>query len=559
MGTQTALKRSEILRANRNAHRAKWGTDPLGMSAGRPILVGNPTVRGGRKGEGPMQLQIPSGAWHFVHATDQPLDEARAWLAESFQGKDVPPALVVIGAGAGWVVDAMEELPGALRMLVFEPEPVSCASMFDRRDLRDLIEAGRLMVLTGPNFGGAADAWRLLGRITTDPPVLIHPVTAAARRDAALQAARLAGKSIADARANEGARRRFAAPYLLNTLRNVPSLAAESDAGALFNLYPRTPIVIAAAGPSLNRNIEELRPHRDKVVLVAADTALRPILAAGLAPDFVVAVDPGTLNARHLKGLPPCETTALVADAAVQPAILDAFAGRSFLFRVADHHPWPWLRPSGVNVAMLRAWGSVLITAFDLGVKLGGAPLVIIGADLAFTDGQPYCRGTVYEEEWARWVAAGDSLSEIWDRTIAVHPAVVERHGSEQLITAPHLVQFRDGMLNVIRSTRARVINATGAGILRGVGVEIRSLDSVLRHAKPIIRRTLPRRLPAASTIETLKARTVRLVQRLDPSPEGWAGVIAEHEPSDPTLPDQCESVRLALAQWAGVPLDNPA
>lgn len=558
MGRHSALKRNEVLHLNRRAHKAKWGIDPLAMPAARRSGVSSSTVRGGATG-GPLQLRVPGGAWHFVHEPNEPIREAQVWLEEDLQAHNGSTAIVVIGAGAGWIVDAAETLPEAVRVLVFEPEPVCCAAMFDRRDLRELIHTGRLMVLAGPHFEGAADAWRILGRITEAPPVLIHPVIAAARRELAKRAARLAGKSIADARANERARRRFAAPYLLNTLRNVPRLATESDVSALTGLYSGATVVVAAAGPSLNRNIEELRPHRDRTVLVAVDTALRPILSAGLTPDFVVAVDPSNSNARHLKSLPSCETTSLVADAGVQSAILDAFPGRAYLCRVAGHHPWPWLLPSGVNVGSLRAWGSVLITAFDLGVKIGGDPIVIIGADLAFTDGQPYCRGTVYEEDWAQRVSAGETLRDIWRHAIGLHPTVVERHDDHQVSTAPHLVQFRDGLLSVIRSTHTRVINATGAGILRGVGVETRSIDAALRNARPVVCRTPSRRPPPASTLELLQARTVRLVQRLDPPPEGWREVLAEHEPSDPTLPDQCESVRLALARWAGVPEDDPS
>lgn len=543
-----------FLQANRDAHRARWGTDPCStVTAERPKGVGIPTLHAARGAGGPLGLEVPSGDWYPLHHAKYPLVEARAWLASVLQTLNGTRALCVIGAGAGWVVDAAEELPGEVRVLVFEPDIACCVAMFERRDLRELIRAGRLLVVAGPEFEGAGDAWRLFGRINAEPPLLVHPVVAVARRAATVMAAHLIRKSIADASANERARRRFAAPYLLNTLSNVPSLATESDAGALFNLYPGKPVVIAAAGPSLNRNLEELRPHRDNVVLVAADTALRTILAAGLAPDFAVAVDPGKPNARHLMSLPEFEQTALVAEASVQPTSLARFVGRTFFFRVDEHHPWPWLHSSGIDVSRLQAWGSVIVTAFDLGVRLGGNPLVFIGADLAYTDGQPYCRGTVYEDDWAVRVAEGESLDDIWRHAISMRPTVVEHHGGQAVVTAAHLVQFRDGLLNAIRSVSARVINATGVGILRDPRIEFLSLDAVLRGATPIARRPLPRRMPSTFTVGTLQRNTARLAQRLDPSPEAWGPVLAEHDPPDPTLPDQCESVRLALAHWAQV------
>ena len=84
-----------------------------------------------------------------------------------------------------------------------------------------------------------------------------------------------------------------------------------------------------------------------------------------------------------------------------------------------------------------------MITAFDLAVKLGGDPLIFIGTDLAYTDGQPYCRGTVYENDWTEWMAQGKTLDEIWKGAIAMHPEVAEVHNGQRLATAPHLVQFR--------------------------------------------------------------------------------------------------------------------
>jgi len=563
---------AENLQANRESHRARWGVDPCaGVTAARSNTVGDPTVRGGGDARIvvsgfsrtliPLQLQIPSsGAWHQVHLSDRPLDEARAWLAEALRKAPDAQAICVIGAGAGWVVDAVEEMSVDMRVLVLEPEPAFCAAMLARRDYRTLIAAGRLMILRGPAFEGAPNAWRLFARLSAEPPVLVHPVIAVARRDATVAAARLARKAIADALANERARRRFAAPYLLNTLRNVPSLASESDAGVLFNLCPGAPVVIAGAGPSLNRNLEELRPYRDRAILIVADTALRPSLAAGLVPDFVVAVDPGVANARHLTGLPPCAQTALVCEASVQSGSLDGFVGRTFLYRVAAHEPWPWLTASGLEVATLRAWGSVLITAFDLGVKLGGGPLILIGADLAYTGGQPYCRGTVYEDDWTDRVARGEALEDIWRGAIAMHRAVVETHGGESIATAPHLVQFRDGLLHAAQSSSSRVINATGAGILRGGGIEQATLTALLAKARPRPPLTLPRRTPAPAIVATLRAAVRELASvgrglsapasSADSIPEAWTAIFDEHLPPDASLPEQLIAIRAGLERW---------
>ena len=50
--------------------------------------------------------------------------------------------------------------------------------------------------------------------------------------------------------------------------------------------------MIVGAGPSLDDSLAALARSRDRAVVLAADTALRPLLAAGIRPDIVAAVDP---------------------------------------------------------------------------------------------------------------------------------------------------------------------------------------------------------------------------------------------------------------------------
>ncbi len=543
--------------ANRAALRARWGFDPCAPpSAGRRGAVGAPTPSDLRVTAAALAIQLQDGRWHPVHPADAPLDDARDWLRQTLGPEaSVPPTLCVVGAGAGWIVDAISERSDLARVLVLEPEPAFVPVLLDRRDYQPLIAAGRLMVIAGPDFEGGAVAWRLFGRWVSDPALLIHPAIAVARRPATVAAARLVQRALADARSNEQARRRFAAPYLIQTLANLPGMSDESDAAALFGLCPRRPVVVAGAGPSLNRNLEELRPLRDRVVLVAADTALRPCLAAGLTPDLVVAVDPGAANARHLVGLPVGATPALVAEASLRGAALAAFTGRSYFYRVAAHHPWPWLHGHGVDVTTLRAWGSVLITAFDLAVRLGGDPVIFIGADLAFTDGQPYCRGTVYEEDWTAWQASGQSLADIWRGAIAMHPAVTERHGDETIATAPHLVQFRDALLDASRTAPCRVVNATGRGILRGPAVEPLTLQEALSSAPPLRCRRCRASRCRASVWPACAPRwrgtgAPPRPARSCPSRSGRR-VLAEHDPPDSGLADALATTLDQLAGWA--------
>jgi hypothetical protein len=403
------------------------------------------------------------------------LQEADQQLAEA--GVDGSSTLFVIGLGSGAVLDALDRRGWNGRVVAFEPNPAAVESRRWGHWSRD----ERLTILLGPEFDGLDRVVPSLAPEQVKPLIVVNYDVAATAPDAAKDAMRVAARAWFGARANQEARREFAPPYLLNTLRNVKAIAAEADAGTLRGAFPGVPAIVVGAGPSLDRNIDEIAAHRGRAIVIAADTALRPLLAAAVAPDLVVAVDPGEANARHLTDLTACPATWLVAEGSVDPAALAAFAGRSFVCRVASHHPWPWLQGHGIERGTLRAWGSVLTTAFDLALVMGCDPIVFAGADLAFTGGQPYARKTTYESDWRREQAWGDTLHAIWSARVNAWPELFEPGiDGEPVRTAPHLRSFRDWIVREAAHSTRTVVNASGGGILLGAGIRQGSIVDAL-------------------------------------------------------------------------------
>ncbi len=290
----------------------------------------------------------------------------------------------------------------------------------------------------------------------------------------------MAQKILYGVRANAEARRQFAPRYLTNVIRNTPAIARGQDVRLLTDAFRGVPAVIAAAGPSLDAAIPELAGITDRALLIAVDTALRPLLHAGIAPQLAVAIDPSTLNARHFQALPDCPDTWLVAESALDRSATAPFDGRTFWLRVSKHHPWPWLNTSGIDVGQVDVWGSVLTAALQVAILAGCDPIVLVGADLAFTGGRPYCRGTTYEFDWAWSLSIGRSLDQAWQHHIdSTKPrAATDLHGSKTL-SSGSLESFRDWIVSRAKKSGRRVINATGDGILFGDGVEQGTLASI--------------------------------------------------------------------------------
>lgn len=435
-----------------------------------------------------------------------------------------PPIVIVIGLGDGWLLDALEAAGVPTRVLAIEPNPTRTAAMLARRDWSAWTDTGRLTLLRGPAYEGAAEAWRLFGRRPPKPPVIMSPAVARESARGAAEARQVVRRILDGIDANEAARRQFAGRYLLNSLRNLPVIAREGDAGTLTGMFAGVPAVVVGAGPSLDQNFDVIRDLATHALVIAVDTALRPLLTAGITPHLVVAVDPSELNGRHLRDLPPGGQPWLVAEGSLDPAVFSGFTDRTFTFRVSQHDPWPWLDELGAGRGSLRAWGSVLTTAFDLACQAGCEPIVFAGADLAYSRGLQYCRHTTYEPLWAE-CPTDESRAARFATHLATQPtSCVPAVAGGDVLTAPHFVQFRDWI--VARAAEAgpcRVANVTGHGILAGHPIlqvtEEAAREMVLPPASriPSIAQSLARAWRAG--LDTRAAAAARIAGALaDPS-----------------------------------------
>ena len=209
---------------------------------------------------------------------------------------------------------------------------------------------------------------------------------------------------------------------LRNELMNVDRYATSPGLTDLHGSLRNRPAIVVAAGPSLRRNIELLsRPGlRDHFVIIAVQTVLKQLLARGIRPHFVTALDYHEISRRFYEGLTAesVDGVTLVAEAKANPAILGAFPGLvrfpgdrfldEFLGEslVRDLFARQQVRelPGGVPApaeATLMPGATVAHMAYYLARKLGCDPVILMGQDLGFTDGQYYAAGAAIHTIWS--------------------------------------------------------------------------------------------------------------------------------------------------------------
>lgn len=245
----------------------------------------------------------------------------------------------------------------------------------------------------------------------------------------------------------------------LNTLANAPALLGSPGVARLFGRFSDLPAVVVAAGPSLRKNMHLLGDYRDRVVIIAVDTAYRILAREGIHADLVVALDFTELNYKHFDGLVPSPQAFLVVEPQVDPRIPPVFPTQRFFFRAGANEElgrYPngvggWLMQATEDKGFLTGISTTSISCLHLGMKLGCKPIALVGQDLAFTGGRQYAPGAMQEE-------AGLTAQ----RAPATRrvPAV----GGGEVETSHLFYFFKANLEGFIREHGVEIVNATEGG-----------------------------------------------------------------------------------------------
>lgn len=360
---------------------------------------------------GPAELEIlptPAGAPTgrlgavYLHSRYDPVREAQRLVREG-----MPPAVslgLFYGFGLGYLVESFVQAHPHTPVAVVEPEPGLFGRALAARDLRALLARPEIHWLLG---GRPEQALLELEKLPLGAVQVVRLRPVYDRHAAFYEALDgLLQNAIARREVNTNTLRRFGRLWVRNLLANLDPLLACPGVAALEGRLAGLPAVVLAAGPSLESILPLLPRLRERLVLIAVDTSLRPCLNAGVEPDFLLVIDPQYWNSRHLDRARP-RRTVLVSETSTWPGVfrrlrLPTFLASS-LFPLGEY-----LESVTRAKGRLGAGGSVATSAWDFARLAGARPILMAGLDLGFPGRRTHARGTFFEE--LRPVAA-DRLS----------------------------------------------------------------------------------------------------------------------------------------------------
>ena len=189
----------------------------------------------------------------------------------------------------------------------------------------------------------------------------------------------------------------FNEDVLNNSFKNFYHIMKAGRAQDLFNKYRSKPAIVIGAGASLDKYINDLHKFKGKAVVIATDTACKPLQKAGFEPDFVCTGDPQHKNYLHIKGV-DFPNTILVSEPQAYPDSYKTWTGQTAIGEFGEGTSKLITSLVG-ELGYFRVWGSVSVLCYDFAVKLGCDPIIFIGQDLSYVNDQKYVTGTYFETD----------------------------------------------------------------------------------------------------------------------------------------------------------------
>ncbi|MGN0350665.1 MAG: motility associated factor glycosyltransferase family protein [Roseburia sp.] len=244
-----------------------------------------------------------------------------------------------------------------------------------------------------------------------------------------------------------------------NILENIPYLLKESSIDDLkksFEQYDLTdiPAVIVSAGPSLDKNIHELKEIGGRAFVIGVDSALKALIREEIPIHIAVSVDPrknpDVFEDERINQLP------FVVSMYSLPLIAKKNKNRLFFEGGVGFGAFENLieQKTGKEISDLRTGGSVATDAFSLALMLGFKKIIMMGQDLAFTGGKGHVSG--FEKSAEADAAHVENREKV----------EVEAYGGGRVLTDLQMDSYRQWFEMRIKERRDEitVYNATEGG-----------------------------------------------------------------------------------------------
>ncbi|MBU0970065.1 MAG: DUF115 domain-containing protein [Proteobacteria bacterium] len=389
----------------------------------------------------------------LIHDGEEPGRESDSFL--SMIGQDSTGGALVFGMGLGYLpLELLKQKKKLQYILVFELEPEYFRIALEQMDLTSLLDDKRVILAIGypENVAGLL---RPVKRALMLEDIHTHKFLTCFELNSDYEKLSSAVFNLVSEYNIEGATQSLhGKTFVENRLKHLTSMPHDNRLEELAEKFKGVPALIVAAGPSLDKNIQEIKRAVGKAVIISVDTALPALLKQGIKPDFITSIDYNSPTYEKIADMaldPRSREISLICTSWVAATVSKTFPAKTIFWAFGGTAFENWINHALGGSMSIGGAGTVAHLNFLSAKILGCDPVIFVGQDLAYSYSKEHASEVVFTGTETMEKILKDA---VWVKgvTEAKVPTTRGMHGYRLL--------FEEW----IETTEGRVINATEGG-----------------------------------------------------------------------------------------------
>jgi len=368
-----------IYEAVRNRSTDSGRLQPAEAQNGQPIVII-------RRAEGEMPL----------YSRYNPDVEAARWAASIHAEIEDSDNVLLFGFGFGYHAQAALTAYPDKKWFIYEPDLDMFLLAIEKVDLRPVLDRPQIAMLAIGEDPLVHENMLLniLSSAKGSFSFVVLPAYRKLYKQLLESFSGSARKTALKYEVNVNTLRRFRKEWIENTFVNLARTLHTRSFYGLRDACRGIPAVVAGSGPSLEMEMEHLVKVRDRILLIAAGSAARPLLHHGVEPDLIVSIDGGEANHRIFEPLEVGHIPFLYVPALKHTVIRNERSDYLLhAFLSIDYLAMELMDLQNEHEVIFLPTFTVTGTAIQAAAWMGCRDVVLIGQDFSYPDGKIYAEG----------------------------------------------------------------------------------------------------------------------------------------------------------------------
>jgi len=177
--------------------------------------------------------------------------------------------------------------------------------------------------------------------------------------------------------------------FLNNRLKHLSAIHHNQLLEKLQDKFCGVPAIIVASGPSLDKNIHHLLKAQGKSIIIAVDSAIPSLVAHGISPDFITAIDPLKViyeKIAETAAAPAIQNSSMICMSWVNYKVPKTFPAKQVFWCLSAKPIERFVNKLMGGTVLTSGAATVAHLNIISAIIMGCSPIVFVGQDLAFSD-----------------------------------------------------------------------------------------------------------------------------------------------------------------------------